>query len=542
MYELARDPSHWVLPEVLAWQAQERGEATFIQIVDGERLSFAQAEQQAQQVAGCLASLGVKPGDKVIVLLPNDLDMVRVWLGLGCLGAVFVVLNTELKGEFLAHQINNCGASVAVVGRAFLPALRDIAPRVPALRAIAVAGTGEDASHLPWLLARLDGWRDSARHDGPLPMAHDLACIMYTSGTTGPSKGVLMPHAHCFLFGLGTIDNLKITAADRYYVALPLFHANALFMQLGSCLTLGITAVLRERFSASAWIKDIGKYGATVTNLIGAMSSFLFKCAPSPLDRQHKLRLVMAGPLPAEHVTLFRSRFGVRSTSAFGMTEVNMPIWDNPDHSRVGSIGRPYERYFEVSVRDSRTDQAVEPGVVGEIMVRPRIPFGFMNGYHAMPERTCEAWRNLWFHTGDAAVMDSDGYFAFVDRIKDCIRRRGQNISSFEVEAAIARLDGVAEVAAYAVPSSVAGGEDEVMLAVVAAVGATLTPDMVARYADAELPRFAWPRFIEIVDRLPKTPTARVQKTYLREQAVSSRTWDRETAAATVHQLKEGMQ
>jgi crotonobetaine/carnitine-CoA ligase len=374
----------------------------------------------------------------------------------------------------------------------------------------------------------LSAWREAQTWSGPLPAASDTACIMYTSGTTGPAKGVLMPHAHCFLFGLGTIDNFKLTSEDRFYICLPLFHANGLFMQLGATLIAGAGAALRERFSASAWIADIRRFEATASNLLGAVTAFILAQPPAADDRDHRLRVVGAAPDAPAHDTALRERFGIADVvPLYGMTEVNIPLYGELGHPRPGTCGKVYARYFEVEVRDPETDQALPPGRVGEIMVRPKASFGFTTGYHGMPDKTVEAWRNLWFHTGDAAVMEDDGYITFVDRMKDCIRRRGENISSFEVEAAIERLAGVTEVAAYAVPADIEGGEDEIMLAVVPAPGAEVTAAEVAAQAEKELPRYAQPRFIEILPELPKTPTGKVQKAKLRGRGVAETTWDR---------------
>ncbi len=214
----------------------------------------------------------------------------------------------------------------------------------------------------------------------------------------------------------------------------------------------------------------------------------------------------------------------------FGMTEVNIPLYGRADESRPGTCGFVLDRYFEVAVVDPETDQVMPRGEIGEIVVRPKIPFAFMAGYDGLPEKTVEAWRNFWFHTGDAATMDASGCVTFRDRIKDCIRRRGENISSFEVEAALGKLPGVAEVAAFAVPAGGGEGtEDEVMLAIIAHPGVTLDPAEIAARADAVLPAFASPRFVEIVTSLPKTPTERVQKNKLRQRGVTPATWDRKS-------------
>lgn len=531
------EPARWILPEVAAFQARLRPEKTFVRMVDGADMSFAEAHAAGERVAGFLHHLGVDAGGRVAVLARNSLDLVRAWLGLGRLGAAFVVLNTELKGAFLEHQIANCEAQIAIVGADLLPVLLDIAPRLPRLKTVIIAdpdSAGVPATDLAatgWRVIDFAGWRQAEPWRGPAPQAHDIAAVMYTSGTTGPAKGVLMPHAHCFLYGYGAADNLAVTADDIYYIVLPLFHANGLLMQLYCCLITGATAVVRRRFSASAWLSDVRAHGATITNSLGVVSAFVVDTPPGPDDRNHQLRLIMAAPNPAEHVPVWHSRFGVKAVSSgFGMTENNMIAWGAADGTKPGSAGKPYARFFDVSIRDPETDAELGPGQTGEIMSRPKVPSGMMGGYLGLPEKTMESWRNLWFHSGDAGYIDDEGYLFFVDRIKDCIRRRGENISSWEVEQAVLRLEGVAEVAAYAVPADLAGGEDEVMLAVVPAPGATLTPAQIAAHTDNEVPRFARPRYVEIVETIPKTPTEKVRKTELRQMGVSDRTWDRERA------------
>lgn len=529
MYPHLRDEAHWVVPEVLAYQAAARGEQTFVSMVDGPSLTYAQAWEEAERVAGFLAARGVQPGDMVAVMLPNSLDFVRVWLGLARLGAVLVALNTDLKGAFLEHQLENAAARLAVVDQGLLDRFAEAAPNLTALATVLTVGTAVVPSGFPFELAALEGWRAAEPYRGPMPRAGDTHCVMYTSGTTGPSKGVLMPHGHAFVFALGSIDNYAMTEADRFYICLPLFHANGLFMQLFASMVAGCDAVLRERFSASAWISDIRRHGCTVTNSLGAVTAFVAAQPPRPYDRDHRLRLVGAAPNPAATEAVLRERFGIRDVlSLYGMTEVNIPLYCEMGKPRPGTCGKLYDRYFELEIRDPLTDIPVPRGSVGEIMVRPKAAFGFMTGYHRMPDKTVEAWRNLWFHTGDAAVMDEDGYVTFVDRIKDCIRRRGENVSSYEVEMAVSRLEGVEEVAAYGVPTGVPGMEDDIMLAVVLSDGASVGPDAIIRHAAKVLPRYAQPRYVEIFDALPKTPTAKIQKGKLRERGAGPNTWDRE--------------
>ena len=528
MYSALHDQTAWSLPCVLAEHARRQPDATWVTIVDDESITFGDADRDARRVAGFAASLGVSPGDRVAVLLPNGLDFVRAWLGLGWLGATAVLLNTELRGTFLQHQVNNCRASLAIVDASLLGPLAEIAPALPHLKRVVVVGDvgvgfASGMERLAW-----SGWRAAEPYAGEPPRPQDIACVMYTSGTSGPAKGVLMPHAHCYLYGLGAIEALDLKADDCYYIVLPLFHANGLLMQLGATLIAGSRCVVRRRFSATAWLPDLRRYGATVTNTLGAVAAFIVAQPPTASDRDHRLRAMLNAPNFPAHEKIFRERFGVRDViPAYGMTEVNIPLWGRVGRSTPGAAGWVYARHFELIVADPETDRPVPVGTIGEILVRPRTAWGFMAGYLELPEKTVEAWRNLWFHTGDAAIMDAEGVVTFVDRIKDCIRRRGENISATEIEDVVSGLPGVAEVAAYAVPSDLAGGEDEVMLAIVPDATGLFDRDAALAAVDEKLPRFAKPRYVELLDDLPRTATGKVQRAVLRKRGAAS-AWDRE--------------
>jgi len=528
LYSALHDPTGWTLPQVLAEQAAKRSGATWITVVDGESLSFGAADRDARRVAGLIASLGIDAGERVAVLLPNGLDFVRAWMGLGYLGATAVLLNTELRGAFLLHQINNCGASLAIVDATLVGAVEELSGKLTRLQRILVVGAAPANAAARFERVAWSGWREAPARDAALPAAQDIACVMYTSGTSGPAKGVLMPHAHCYLYGLGAIESVTLRPEDCYYIALPLFHANGLLMQLGATLIAGARAVVRPRFSASAWLSDIREHAATVTNGLGALAAFITAQPPRPDDRSHRLRAMMNAPNFPAHEAIFRERFGIRDViSGFGMTECNIPIWGRLGQSRPGAAGWVYDRHFEVVIADPDTDRPVPAGSIGEILVRPRTAWGFMAGYLDLPEKTVESWRNLWFHTGDAGIMDAEGVVTFVDRLKDCIRRRGENISAAEVEAVVSGLPGVAEVAAYAVPSDLPGGEDEIMLAIVPDGAALFDPAKLLQQADPLLPRYARPRFVERVDELPKTATGKVQRAVLRKRGMGG-AWDRE--------------
>jgi crotonobetaine/carnitine-CoA ligase len=527
MYGGIDDPARWVLPQVLADQAVAQPNAPWVITTDGERWTFGQAAADVRRVAGFFASLGVKPADRVVLMLPNGSDYIRAWLGLLSLGAVAVLLNTELRGGFLRHQLQNSGVSLAVVDTSLLSAVNEVAEEVPLLQRLLVVGVPTE-SLAPGLQAiEWAPWHTAPDYTGEPPHERDIACIMYTSGTSGPSKGVLMPHAHCTLYGIGAIEALELCAEDRYYIVLPLFHANGLLMQLAATLLAGIPAILRPRFSGSAWLDDIRTHRATVTNLLGALAAFIIAQPSTPNDRDHQLRALLNGPnLPVVEAA-FRERFGVRDViSGFGMTEVNIPIWGRIGRSTPGASGWVHAQHFDVVIADPQTDRPLPPGEIGEILVRPKVPFAFMAGYHEMPERTVEAWRNLWFHSGDAGTMDESGLVTFVDRIKDCIRRRGENIAASEVETLLDQLPGVAEIAAYAVASDIPGGEDELMLAIVPAQGAAVSLADIGEQAEQLLPRFARPRYLELTAELPKTATGKLQRAVLRKRG-SAAAFDR---------------
>jgi crotonobetaine/carnitine-CoA ligase len=345
-----------------------------------------------------------------------------------------------------------------------------------------------------------------------------------------------MPHGHCYVLGLGLAEATALTPADRYFICMPLFHANALLMQLIGSLIAGAQVVVADRFRASTWLEEVRAAEATVTNGLGVIPEFIFRQPPTDRDRDHRLRLMMAIPIAAEWGAPFEERFGVPFMQGFGMTECNIVAYTRPGDPLVpGCAGYPLVEWFEVGIVDPETDAPLPPDRTGEIVVRPRIPGCFMAGYFRMPDKTVEAWRNLWFHTGDAGRLADLGRLHYVDRIKDCIRRRGENISSFEIEQVLNTHPAIAEAAVVAVKVAGAGGEDEVKACVVPAAGAAIDPVALLDWCTPRMPYFAVPRFVEVLTgELPKTPTGKLQKTSLRAAGVTAATWDREAVGYVV--------
>ncbi len=540
---LDRTGHDWTLVAATAQQARDRGEAPFLSFEDGGDLTFGEFDRATDRMATALANLGVEPGHRVLALATNSRAFMVLMIATHKRRAVFVPVNTELKGSFLAHQVRNSRPTVVASDRALLPQFDGVDASDIAIDATIVIGAEPGAGNgsLPAALA------DTAVHHYDdleavtadpeaimRPEPEDVCTIMYTSGTTGPSKGVLMPHAHCYLFALGTIDAMALTEADRYFICMPLFHANGLFMQVFPTLVAGCSAHVTKRFSVSTWLDDVIGQEATVTNALGVMPEFIFRSPSSPRDREHRLRRIMAIPVAEEWAEALQTRFGATIVQGFGMTEINMVAYSNPDEPvEAGCAGYILDEHFEVIIADPETDRPLPVDQVGEILVRPRTPFCFNVGYFEMPDKTVEAWRNLWFHTGDAGRIDGRGRLHFVDRIKDRIRRRGENISSYEVEQALNEHPAVVESAAIGLRVDGAGGEEEIK-AVLAIDGPEPDPVTFLDWCVERMPRYTVPRYLEFVDELEKTASGKIRKQAIRDRGVTDSTWDRESVGYVV--------
>ncbi|MGH2856397.1 MAG: ATP-dependent acyl-CoA ligase, partial [Solirubrobacteraceae bacterium] len=491
-------PPERTIPALLERRARELGDRPLLEI--GElKLGYVGVRDRAARAAGTLRAAGVSPGDRVAALLGNRIELLDVFLGCAWLGAIAVPLNTALRGPQLEHVLVNSGAQLLIGEPDLLQALEHLPHRPSELQRLWVVG--EDAADDARIPA---GYAAQAcpPPGEPVP-AHpaapgDTAAILYTSGTTGVSKGVQCPQAQFYWWGVMSGGLLEIGPDDTLYTVLPMFHTNALnaFLQ---AIVAGARFVIGERFSASRFWGELAASGATVTYLLGAMVSILMRRDPGPNDRTHRARVALAPATPTELHLPFRERFGITLVEGYGSTETNCCLGALPAQQRPGYMG-PVMDGFDARVVDD-ADVEVPDGEAGELALRQREPFSFATGYFGMPEKTVEAWRNLWFHTGDLVVRDSDGWFRFVDRLKDSIRRRGENISTYEVEDAICQHDSVAAAAAFAVPSELS--EDEVMVAVVLKEQAELTPLDLIRHCEPRLAYFAIPRYVDFIDELP---------------------------------------
>lgn len=526
------DIARWVVGDVLARQAADRGGSAYLQPTDGPPVTFAEMDERATRVASALIRAGVTPGERVLVLLGNSPDFVAIWCGIARAGAVFVPVNTAFRGAFLEHVVTNTGARIAVAERDLVPILAASEPGMPSLQTVFVRGDGPRDAPFARIRARpfADLLASPDRPAFPPVSVHDVGAILFTSGTSGPSKGPLLPHGHLHLNPHVYIEQLRLTSDDVLYTCLPLFHANALLLGAYAALILGCRLVLARRFSAGGWLHDIRDHGVTATNLLGTMLDFITRQPGSDRDRDHACRTIAAVPLVAPLGQAFERRFATKLVGLYGTTEINCPFYmPVSEPIRPGSCGRLMADWFEVRVADPATDAERPDGEVGELLVRPRVPGTFMLGYNGMPEETVAAFRNLWFHTGDAFRRDSDGYYAFVDRLRDYIRRRGENVSSFEVERVLLAMPGVEDAAVVGVPSGIEDGEQEIKACLVLDPGIATAPAEIVAFCADRMPGFAVPRFVEILEALPRTATEKVRKEVLRAKGVTG-AWDREGA------------
>lgn len=514
-----------ILPHLLAKRADTDPERLFLEEVDGASATYSQLHHQVLTWADAYRKIGVGAGDNVLVMLPTSIEATSAWLGLSWLRAIEVPVNTGYRGEMLRYLIEHSKARTMVLSADYLPQIAELDSLPTTLSTLIVPDLVDPIAGLPYRILSREEFLTDAYPDTSLlgPDVSDIATIMYTSGTTGASKGVLMPWGQMHKTASADIFVGDFTPEDAYYLPFPLFHISGKG-PIYTFLINGGRVVLKESFKTEEFWSDIEKYQCTTTLLLGAMANFLYRSPVSARDCDSPLHTVVMVPLIPE-LEDFQDRFGVRVSTAFNMTEISCPLtsrgWSLPNTTSCGKL----REGFELRIVDE-LDEPVPTGEVGELIVRSDDPWTLMLGYFEDPEATNQAWRNGWVHTGDAFRCDEDGNYYFLERLKDSIRRRGENISSAEVEGIVNQHPNVLECAAVAVPSE--WGEDDVMIVVVLQNGIQLKPLELFEYLVPLMPRFMLPRYIDIAQSLPKTPTEKVRKVELREEGVSATTWDRE--------------
>ncbi|MFT3778433.1 MAG: AMP-binding protein [Ottowia sp.] len=545
--------------------ARVAGERTFFHYGEDDlTLSYAEFGARSDAIAGNLAALGIAKGDHVSVFSLNPLLCALAMFGIWKAGAVYCPVNFGYTGRLLSYQLNDTAPSLVITDPALLEALNGVAadlaqqPLVCVYQAPAGAhdhGSGPAAAvdgrlkgEVPWA----DLTRPAARPDVQVAF-DDPANIIYTSGTTGPSKGVVQPHRWMAQY---TFWGRKfLCQEDVIYNDLPMYHVGGAVFNVVRAAMVGCEVAVWNRFSPGAFWDRIHARGATTAVLLDVMIPWLTKAPESPRDRFNSLNKVHMQPLPESHAAVAR-RFGLDFvTAGFGQTESGGPLCIFMAQTRQGE-GTPPELYkgysheevlgiveasgipvatpeqasitrvmgvpspfFEAAVLDER-DQVCAPGQVGQLALRPRLPALIMQEYLGKPEKTVAAWRNLWFHTGDAAVRHANGMFAFVDRLGDRIRVRGENLSSFQVEDVLAQHPAVELVTVFAVAAA-EGDEDDIAAFATPAANATLTEQALREFAEQNMPKYMRPRHIRIVSEIPRTATNKIEKYKLRAQLLA---------------------
>lgn len=526
------------LPALLMARLERDPDGRYLDVCE-TAFTAADVAARAGALAAGLAEIGVAPGDRVATLAENSGPAMLAWWGTVLLGAVAAPINSAFKGEYLRHQLADSECRVIIVQGDLADRVAAVAPDVDALEHVIVIG--EANAEIPG--AAVHSWDDLVELSPRAPdldvAASDLATLVYTGGTTGPSKGCMLSHNYHVSLSEQIATCWRRRPDDIVWTSLPLFHFNALTTCLVGALVTGGSSAVSGKFSVSGFWPEMNRTGATVVSLLGSMAYLLANDEDRPAmagsgapEANETLRLVAAAPMPLEIERKLRERFGVDVFSgAYGMTEASLVSWTPLGvETRPGAAGVVNDEYFDVRIFDD-DDREVARGTDGEIVLRPKRAHTMFEGYWGRADATVAASRNWWFHSGDVGRIDDDGYLYFVDRKADYIRRRGENISSFEVEKILVRNAGIADVVVHGVPSDMT--EDDLKITAILVSGASLTEEELFRWCVDELPYFVLPRYIEFRDDLPRSPVGRVLKRVLRDEGVTEATWDLEASDVT---------
>lgn len=538
-------PAEQSLDRTLTRRCTLTPEAPFLRFERGPRISYGEFREAVMDLAFALQREGVKHGDRVVTLGPNSVEAVLLWVAIELLGAIDCPVNPSFIGEPLRHAVNLVQAQLVITTPGQLAALEALEDALPhwtrtLIYPAALEPPRATVRGVPLAVlhaapgARPLDWRPA----GVRPS--DLCSILFTSGTSGPAKGAMITHAMACTTALQAVEGLRIAADDTIYCAHPLFHMSPRFCAIYAALLTGSQVTLDARFAAPTWIDRIRESEATLTIGHGPLLEMIYAEPERPDDAQTRLTRIGSSPFPRHIAADFERRFGVKGIETWGMTEINIPCWHPYDEPlRPGTCGRIRDDDYEFAVVDPETDMPLAPGQVGEFVVRPRRPWIVSPGYWGQPAATCQAWRNLWFHTGDSGYITKDGWVYFVDRLGDRIRRRAENISSFDIEMASRAHPAVLDGAAVGIPSGYAA-DDDIKLCVVLRAGQSVEAPALLSFLARRLPYHMVPRYVEVLAALPRTPTQKVRKSQLRADGVGESTWDRKAAGVSLRDLASG--
>jgi len=517
-----------VLSKIIEDKAKQYPNHVVFQFRD-DPITLEEFNARINQAANGFLELGVQHGDKVAIMLPNNPEFLYVWFGLNKIGACEVPVNVALKGQGLAYQMVQSDCVALVADLQYLDRLEGVAEGLDAIRHIIYTDSTGTGTALPaWdgfeHLSYADFSDRSQESPGVAVHYSDLASILYTSGTTGVSKGVTFSHHYWYDIWAESVSYSRYTEDDVLYTGLPFFHGNAQGITIGPAILADAKAVIVDRFSASRLWEDCRRWECTEANYIGGIIPILLKQEEKENDADNPIRLMVGAAAPQDEWHAFQERFNTKILEVYGMTECYCCLVSPYDEPRAGACGKTITGWDVRIVDDD--DNECEPGKLGEFIARSNKMFVGTTGYYNKPEATLELFENGWIHTGDLGRMDEEGYFFFVDRKKQAIRRRGENISSFEVESVVSSHDAVLESAVVGVPADV--GEEEVKAVVVLKEGHSVTEEELIRWCEPRMAYFAIPRYIAIRGDMPKTPSERVEKFKLKEEGITDDCWDRE--------------
>ena len=530
-----RTGSQSTIPELLMQRLESDPDSQYLDVC-GDSVSAAAVYDVCARLATSLCSMGINPGDRVATLIENSIEAVYAWWGIILSGGIAVPINTAYKGEYLRHQLADSGSRVIIVAAEFLGRLEAVAPSVRSLQH--VVAIGETRPKIKNTSTAL--WTDLLQSDATPPQLNtkpsDLGTFIYTGGTTGLSKGCMLSHNYHEALTRQIGICWERTSDDVVWTPLPLFHFNAITTAVMGPLVFGGRSAIYRRFSVSNFWPEMNRVGATITSTLGTMAYLLAHDVDRPEmprsgapEANTSLRLLGAAPMPVEVDDIMKNRFGLTTFSAaYGVTEASLISWQPPGgYNKPNAAGVINNEYFDVRIFDDE-DNELPRGSRGEIVIRPKRPDVMFTGYWGRPDVTVETSRNWWYHTGDVGIIDDENFLFFVDRKADYLRRRGENIASFEVESIIMGQGQIADVAVHAVPSPMS--EDDLKITATLVDGANLTEEELFLWCVEQLPYFALPRYIEFRKELPRSPVGRVLKRELRDEGATAASWDLEAS------------
>lgn len=494
----------------------------------GETYTYGELNKEANKLAHTLSELGIKKGDRVALFLFNTPDYIKAIHACSKIGAIEVPVNFFYREQEAYYIMSNSGSKAVIVDPKLAPIVDNIRGRLSELKHVIIAGDEPIISNSYTLTEIVKGASES--NPKVEIKEEDLIALIYTSGTTGLPKGTMLTHKSYVLSAKAIgcfLPKDEKPKEQANYTGLPLFHINAQIYSSLGMMCLGGRLILTNKFSPSKFWQEIKEYGATSFNLLGAMINILYSMPSSPLDKEHGARYLIIGGTPKPLWEKFEERFNVKIQEGYSQTEDPLPFLNPPeDYRKIGSFGVPVfpDIGHEVMVVDDKGNP-LPPGTPGELIRRSPAQ---MVGYWKDPKRTAEAIKDGWLYSGDIVIRDSEGYTFFVERKKFIIRRAGENIAAWEVEAVIKTNPKVQDVAVIPVPDPYRG--EEVKAFIRPKPGVSLTPEEIVEWTAKRLAYFKVPRFIEIVETLPYTPTGRVQKWKLKEDEEKREYhgWDRD--------------